>query len=56
MPDEAPQGQFKRKMFDVSDMDIKCADCGKPITELPFKPDPGRKVFCRDCYRNNRNR
>jgi CxxC-x17-CxxC domain-containing protein len=49
-------GQFKRPMFDVTDMDIKCADCGKPITELPFKPDPSpdRKVFCRDCYRKNR--
>ena len=55
MPEESSQsGQFQRQMVDVSDMDIKCADCGKPITELPFKPDPNRKVYCRDCYRKNR--
>ncbi|MGA3190934.1 MAG: CxxC-x17-CxxC domain-containing protein [Candidatus Bathyarchaeia archaeon] len=26
-----------------------CADCGKDC-EVPFKPDPSRPVYCRDCY------
>ncbi|MDO9517985.1 MAG: hypothetical protein Q7J10_08065 [Methanosarcinaceae archaeon] len=27
----------------------KCADCGEE-TEVPFKPDPERPVYCRECY------
>lgn len=27
-----------------------CSDCGQTTT-VPFKPKPGRPVFCRDCYR-----
>ena len=56
MPDEAKDGQFKPQMMDVSEMDISCADCGKKITELPFKPDPSRKIYCRDCYKNFKNK
>ncbi|MGV8077040.1 MAG: CxxC-x17-CxxC domain-containing protein [Methanosarcina sp.] len=26
-----------------------CADCGVE-TEVPFKPDPDRPVYCRECY------
>ncbi len=26
-----------------------CADCGKE-TEVPFEPNQGRPVYCRDCY------
>ena len=33
-----------REMFKVG-----CATCGKE-TEVPFKPDPSRPVYCRDCY------
>ena len=32
---------------------IKCADCGKE-TEVPFKPDGRRPVYCSDCYRKHR--
>ncbi len=28
---------------------VACATCGKE-TEVPFKPDPTRPVYCRDCY------
>jgi CxxC-x17-CxxC domain-containing protein len=28
---------------------VACATCGKE-TEVPFKPDPSRPVYCRDCY------
>jgi len=27
----------------------KCSDCGEE-TEVPFKPDPDRPVYCRECY------
>jgi len=43
-----------RDMQDVSSLGITCAGCGKAITELPFTPDPSRKIFCRDCYKNSR--
>ena len=33
-----------REMFTVT-----CADCGKE-TQVPFKPDGVRPVYCRDCY------
>ena len=26
-----------------------CADCGKEC-EVPFKPQEGKPVYCRDCY------
>ncbi len=26
-----------------------CSNCGKQ-TEVPFKPTPGRDVFCRECF------
>jgi CxxC-x17-CxxC domain-containing protein len=29
--------------------DIECAACGI-TTSVPFKPDTGRPVYCRDCY------
>ena len=32
---------------------VTCADCGKE-TEVPFKPDGERPVYCRDCYRSRR--
>lgn len=33
-----------------------CADCGKEITQLPFKPEEGRPVYCRDCHQKIRDR
>ena len=29
---------------------VTCAECGVE-TEVPFKPDGTRPVYCRDCYR-----
>ncbi len=42
---------FERKMYDVSSMNLKCAQCGKAITELPFQPDGSRPVYCQECNR-----
>lgn len=30
-----------------------CANCGKKTT-VPFKPDPNRPVYCKDCFAKNR--
>jgi CxxC-x17-CxxC domain-containing protein len=31
-----------------------CSECGKDC-EVPFKPDPSRQVFCRDCWMKKRD-
>jgi CxxC-x17-CxxC domain-containing protein len=41
-------GDAPREMYKVT-----CADCGKE-TEVPFKPDGSRPVYCRDCYQKHR--
>jgi len=30
-----------------------CAECGKEA-EVPFKPEDGRPVYCKDCYQKRR--
>lgn len=42
---------FERKMYDVSSMNLKCAQCSKEIKELPFQPDGSRPVYCQECNR-----
>ena len=32
---------------------VTCADCGKE-TEVPFKPNGTRPVYCKDCYQKHR--
>ncbi len=32
---------------------VTCSDCGIE-TEVPFKPDPERPVYCRECLPNHR--
>lgn len=52
------QGGFsprpQRQLFDVTDMNLKCASCGKPIEKLPFRPNPERTkdLYCYDCNKN----
>ncbi len=36
-----------RPMYTVS---RPCATCGKTGYQLPFEPDPGKKVYCNPCY------
>jgi len=38
----------------VRHLDLKCADCGKAIEELPFEPSSDRPVYCSDCNRKRR--
>jgi CxxC-x17-CxxC domain-containing protein len=30
-----------------------CSDCGQEC-EVPFEPQEGRPVYCRDCFKNHR--
>jgi CxxC-x17-CxxC domain-containing protein len=39
-----------REMYKVT-----CAECGKE-TEVPFKPDGTRPVYCRECFQKRRPR
>ena len=32
-----------------------CSNCGKN-TQVPFKPDPTRSIYCKDCFAKNRDR
>ena len=32
---------------------VNCSDCGVE-TEVPFKPDPERPVYCRECLPKHR--
>ncbi|MBL7058020.1 hypothetical protein ISS03_01665 [Patescibacteria group bacterium] len=34
----------------------KCSECQAEITELPFKPDGERPLFCRDCHRSRKSK
>lgn len=40
--------QGQREMFSVT-----CAECGAE-TQVPFKPNNDRPVYCRDCYQKQR--
>jgi len=53
------QNRPPRQMFDISDLNITCAECGTPIKELPFQPTKKEdgtygKLYCRDCNRQRK--
>lgn len=57
MNDMASRGP--RQLFNVSDLNLTCSECGTAITELPFQPtlkSDGTygRIFCRDCNRKRR--
>jgi CxxC-x17-CxxC domain-containing protein len=35
---------YQKPMFE-----IKCTDCGN-MTTVPFKPTPGKPVYCKTCF------
>jgi len=51
--EEDRRGGYNRAPRDM--FDVVCADCGKK-TQVPFKPDGRRPVYCRDCYEKHRKR
>ncbi|MEM0492654.1 MAG: CxxC-x17-CxxC domain-containing protein [Candidatus Thermoplasmatota archaeon] len=32
---------------------VTCSECGKE-TQVPFKPDGSRPVYCKECYQHHR--
>lgn len=40
-----------RQMFDVN---LNCAECNSPITQLPFEPTGDKPVYCTNCLRAKR--
>ncbi|MBE0516051.1 MAG: hypothetical protein IBX41_01495 [Methanophagales archaeon] len=34
---------------------VICSDCGKE-TQVPFKPDGSRPVYCPECYQKHRRK
>ena len=39
-----------KKLYDVRVYNLKCAECGKLVEELPFEPlTSTRPVYCREC-------
>jgi DNA-directed RNA polymerase subunit RPC12/RpoP len=53
------QNRPQRQLFDVTDLGIKCAECGVDIKELPFQPtkkddDTYGRIYCQECNRKRR--
>ncbi|NPV63385.1 MAG: hypothetical protein HPY61_12310 [Methanotrichaceae archaeon] len=44
-------GGFERGPREMHD--AVCSDCGKQ-TQVPFKPDQDRPVYCQECYQKHR--
>ena len=51
MYDDRQGGGYDRPPREMHD--AVCADCGQE-TQVPFKPDQDRPVYCRDCYKKRR--
>ena len=45
------RGGFKRGPREMHK--VTCDDCGKE-TEVPFKPDGTRPVYCRECFQKHK--
>lgn len=48
------RGNFNRGPRQMFQVDLKCADCGIAITELPFQPTGDKPVYCRACLQAKR--
>ena len=44
-----------RRSFGPREMHKATCDACKQDCEVPFKPIPGRKVFCKECYAKQKN-
>ncbi len=47
-------GGFNRGPRQMFDVDVKCAECGAQITQLPFQPTSGKPVYCFNCNKARR--
>ncbi len=53
-PNNRPNANFTPR--EMVQGDWECSECGEKITELPFEPAPDRPIYCRNCWRNRRDR
>ena len=51
MYDNRRSGGYNRPPREMHN--VTCAECGQE-TQVPFKPDGTRPVYCRDCYQKKR--
>jgi len=51
--DQSREGGFSREPHQM--YKAKCSNCDME-TEVPFKPDPDRPVYCRECYAKQKSR
>jgi CxxC-x17-CxxC domain-containing protein len=53
--EESEEGEAKetKDKFGRTLYSVKCTEC-KRETQVPFKPSPGRPVYCRDCFMKHR--
>jgi len=42
-------GGFQRDFGPREMHDATCSECGQQC-QVPFKPTPGKEVFCKNCY------
>lgn len=48
--DESEKGEARRKTWPAT-----CSTCGKDC-EVPFEPQVGRPVYCRECFMKHKKR
>ncbi len=46
--DNSKDGNNKNNNFTGEKFETVCSNCGN-LTSVPFKPEPGRAVYCKDC-------
>jgi len=49
------RGYRRREGFEREMHKVTCSDCGKE-TEVPFRPDGSKPVYCSDCFAKRRGR
>ena len=53
------QNRPQRQLFDCTELNLTCTECGTAIKELPFQPtkrDDGTygRIYCQECNRARR--
>lgn len=48
------RGGFKRNFGPREMHKTTCSECGKEC-EVPFQPEEGRPVYCKECYMNKKS-
>ncbi len=47
--DTRPDNRPRRERRQREEFEVKCDRCGT-LTTVPFKPDPDKQVYCRECF------